>query len=186
VAGRARSNALSDCLNAKARDYFDVSPTDIALGAEQPSPLDYVSARLEDGSTTKELCRELSPTLGFELTYSALSRFLRERFGDSETSAALAVARSRASHCMAETALEIVDAPAYDSVTVQQARGRAAQRNWLAERWNRAQYGQSKDVNVQVSVTSLHIEALRAIAPQPVAVVPAPAEQPGQITDGSG
>jgi hypothetical protein len=38
---------------------------------------------------------------------------------------------------------------------------RARTRQWTAERWNPTQYGQSKGVNVAISVTQLHLGALQ-------------------------
>ena len=163
MAGRARLAALAELLDSHTLEYFDIDPVDIAIGtATTPTHLTFVCARIESGTTAKQLAKELSEPLGYELTYERLARYLRERFGQEMVSASLDEARQRASHCYAEEALEIVDAPAYDSVTVQQARARAAQRNWLAERYNRKAFGQSKDVSVNVTVTSLHLDALRS------------------------
>ncbi len=162
MAGRARTQALADELESRTREYFDIDPVEVAVGTQTvPSHLEYVCAAVESGTTTKQLCREMSETLGYELTYERLTRYLRDRWNDAPQ--ALDEARVRASHCMAEQALELVDAPAYDSVSVQQARNRANQRNWLAERYNPRAFGQSKGVNVSISVTQLHLQALQAI-----------------------
>lgn len=163
MAGRARLQALKDELDHRSKDYFDVDEVDIKVNnAQTPTHLEYVCARVEDGTTTKALCKEISATIGYELTYDRLMRYLRDAFGPELAAQELDSARVRASHCMAEQALEIVDAPAYDSVTVQQARARANQRNWMAERYNPSRFGQQKGVSVNVSIGSLHLDALRS------------------------
>lgn len=180
MAGRARLNALRDELEKRTRDYFDVDPVNIAMGTEHvPSHLDYVCARIESGTTAKTLAKELSDPLGYELTYERLARYLRDTFGPERVANALDEARIRASHCYAEEALEIVDAPAYDSVTVQQARARANQRNWMAERYNPSRFGGQKGVSVNVSIGSLHLDALRS---RPAEVTGMPASTGGMLT----
>lgn len=182
MAGRARLQALKDELDSRTLQWFDIDETEIAIGsATRPSHLEYVCARVEDGTTTKALCKEISETLGYDLTYDRLMRYLRDSFGTEMAAQELDAARIRASHCMAEQALEIVDAPAFDSVTVQQARARANQRNWLAERYNPQRFGQSKQTSVSISVTSLHLDALRSTATQ-VTVAPVVVVEGGETT----
>lgn len=184
MAGRARLQALKDELDSRALEWFDVDLTDIAIGqALRPTHLEYVCAKVEDGTTTKALCKEISSTIGYELTYDRLMRYLRDAFGAEIADEALDAARVRASHCMAEQALEIVDAPAYDSVTVQQARARANQRNWLAERYNPQRFGQSKTQNVAISITGLHLDALRSRPNRVTGSHDAPALPSGNTVD---
>ncbi len=192
MAGRALFTALADELQTQANRHFDRDPVDLALGTVQPADLlDYVCARVESGTTTKALCRELTAKIGRDLTYDQLRRFLTARYGSERVAGALDTARTRASHCLAEEALEIVDAPAYDSVTVQQARAKANQRNWLASRYNPEQYGQQRtgaNVSVQLNVSTLHLEALQRADSQalPVTDTPAPlpqAQAPQRLSD---
>ena len=63
---------------------------------------------------------------------------------------------------MAEEALSIVDAPADTNVEVSRASSRAKSRMWMAEKWNRQDYGQDKGVTLNISTGSLHLDALRA------------------------
>lgn len=163
MAGRARLQALKDELTKQARAYFDVDATDIAIGTNpEPSHLEYVCAQVESGTSTTKVATQLGNALGFDVSYERLMAYLRSEYGREAVDSELRQARSRASHCIAEQAVDLVDAPASDSVSVQRARNRASQRNWLAEKYNKSDYGQQKDVNVAISITSLHLDALRS------------------------
>ncbi len=164
MAGRARTQALKAEIQRLTVDYFDIDPVDVAIGAQTvPSHLDYVCAMVESGTSTTKQATALSDSLGFPVTYERLLAYLREEHGRNEVESSLRAARLRASHCMAEEALDLVDAPQSDSVGVQRARNRAHSRHWLAERYNPEAFGQSKGVNVSISVTQLHLQALQAI-----------------------
>ncbi len=164
MAGRARFQALKDELQRLTVDYFDIDPVDVAIGSQaMPSHLDYVGAMVESGTSTTRQAEALGLSLGFPVSYERLLAYLREEYGRNEVDSALRSARSRASHCLAESALDLVDAPQSDSVGVQRARNRAHSRHWLAERYNPEAFGQSKGVNVSISVTQLHLAALQAI-----------------------
>lgn len=163
MAGRARRTALADELEKRTLDYFDVDPVDVAIGnTTQPTQLDYICARIESGTSTTKLAGELSAVLNFDVSYERLMAYLREEYGREHAESELRSARSRASHSLAEEALDLVDAPATDSVAVQRARNRAHSRYWLAERYNPERFGQSKQTNVSISLGVLHLDALRA------------------------
>ena len=184
MAGRARLAALTDELSKRTLDCFDIDPIDVTLGSVQrPSHLEYVSAWVERGQTIKDLAKDLADSLRIDITYDALMRYLRQSFGEQETDAALSQARARASHAMAEEALAIVDAPAVDKTDVARAASRARSRQWMAERWNQAQYGSQKGVSVNVSVSSLHLSALQA-SPQEVTAALTNAQQPSALPSG--
>lgn len=68
----------------------------------------------------------------------------------------------RASHLMVEESLQIVDAEALTSVDVSRAASRAKSRQWIAGKYNRAAYGESREPTVSISIGSLHLDALRA------------------------
>ena len=164
MAGRARTQALKDELQRLTLDYFDIDPVNVAIGAQSmPSHLDYICANVESGISTTKQAASLAATHGFHISYERLMAYLREEHGREAVESSLREARSRASHCIAEEALGIVDAPADDSVSVQRARNRAHSRYWLAERYNGKDYGGNKGVNVAVSITSLHLSALQSV-----------------------
>ena len=169
MAGRARTKALAEELDSRSLVYFD--------GDETKTALDYVCECVESGQTLKELASDLSTALEHEVTYARLMAVLREAHGAEQTEQALDASRTRASHSLAETALELVDAPADSNVDVSRAASRARTRQWMAERYNPKQYGQSKGVSVSVSIGSLHLDALRARPQQAIAIVTGTPEQ---------
>lgn len=153
MAGRARHNALKAELERRTRDLFDDDPN--------ASHLDFVCEWIECGQTGRELAASIQ--IGHEVTYARLLAYLRECFGEQLTEERLDASRLRASHQMAEMALELVDATAYTAVDVARAASRARTRQWLAERWNPQQYGQQKGVNVTLNVATIHLDALRTV-----------------------
>lgn len=161
MAGRARTKALLDALQARTRDYFEV--TDAVSDDEPHTILDYVADWIESGNTIKELAADLTTTLDHEVTYARIMAVLRAEHGSESTDLALDASRARASHSLAETAMEIVDAPADSNVDVSRAASRARTRQWMAERYNPAKFGSQKGVSLNVSIGSLHLDALRAV-----------------------
>lgn len=83
---------------------------------------------------------------------------------DSAVAAAVARARRQGAAAMASDALDIADElqehPTADPVRV--ANLRINQRQWLAARYNREQFGDSAKVAVQINVADMHLTALRA------------------------
>lgn len=96
-----------------------------------------------------------------------------------ERAEAFARARASAAHTLATEAIEIADeADEENPVAIQKAKLRTQVRQWTAERWNKKDYGAAK-AEVNVSITGLHFEALRArtVAPDDVIdVVPRPTD----------
>ena len=178
MAGRARAKALADELSRRARALFGVEE-----GEPTPTSLEYVCYEVESPKTLKTIAHELSASLGFDVDYGMLMRHLRAEHGETATDEALDAARARASHCLAEASVDIVDEPAETSFEVSRAASRSRSRQWLAQAWNPARYGQQKGVSVSISVGSLHLDALRAptarataiVTPSPVPALPSTA-----------
>lgn len=163
MAGRARLQALKDELDQRVRRTFDTDDSEAWKGNAPPSHLDYVCAWYESGKTGKALALDLATKLKLDVTYESLMRYLRNAFGDAATEQALSSARVRASHCMAEEAIEIVDdADETTKAGVSKALARARSRQWMAERYNPSTFGQSKGVNVAISLPGLYLDALKA------------------------
>lgn len=149
-----------DALDTRRQNHFDLEDT-------RSTVLDYVSEWIANGQTLKALAQDLSTELGFDLWAESLNRMLRRTFGEQAVDRALAEARMRASHGFAEESVEIVDqADDTSSAAVSKASSRARSRQWLASKWNRKDYGDEKGVSVNVSITSLHLDALRAQTPK--------------------
>ena len=66
-------------------------------------------------------------------------------------------ARARAASALADETVEIADSSG-------DARMRIGTRQWLAERFDRARFGQTQKVEVSGQVTHLHLAALQATA----------------------
>ena len=61
--------------------------------------------------------------------------------------------------------MALSDAPAESSVDIARNGLMVRSRQWIAERWNPQQYGQAKQTNVSISLTSLHLTALQHQSP---------------------
>ena len=171
MAGRTRYKALADELALRTRRTFEDDP--------QATSLDYVCHWIENGQTAKALATDITVSLRsypvpFDVDYALLMRHLRHEYGDegdNGVTARVEQARSRASHCLAEESLDIVDAPAETQTEVSRAASRARSRQWLAQAWNQRSYGQQKGVSVSLSIGSLHLDALKARPQQAIARV---------------
>lgn len=146
---------MLEALDSRAAEYFEGDPTQTAL--------DYVCCWIEGGQTINDLADELSKSLGYTIHREWIGIGLRKQFGEDEATARLANARAHASHTLAEAAIGLSDAPAETSVDVARNGLRARSRQWTAERWNRAQYGNQQQTNVSISLHSLHLTALQAV-----------------------
>lgn len=155
MAGQPKRAAMVARLETRTREYFEDDPV--------PSHLDYIACWIENGSTIVALAADLSTDLGFHVGREFVSTHLRRTFGEEAVDARLSNARAYASHCMAEQALTIAAGSFETQVDVSSAALSVKARQWTAERWNRKEYGQSKDVNVAVSITSLHLAALQSV-----------------------
>jgi hypothetical protein len=71
-------------------------------------------------------------------------------------------ARTRAADHLAHEALEISDDLEGD---VPRDRLRVDTRKWLASKWNAAQYGDSKGVQVNLNLADLHLQAVKVVKP---------------------
>lgn len=143
-------------LERRTREYFEVE----AGAPSDHSHLDYVVAWVEGGNTMRALVDAMGVDLGHEVSPALLSVYLYSNFRESE--ARLKQARARGAHSMLDDSISIVDEPQFDNVGVARAASRARTRVQVAERWNRAELGNQQQTNVAISITGLHIDALRA------------------------
>jgi hypothetical protein len=168
MAGRARTNAIIDKLHSLTRAYFEEEEGHF-------TPLDYIAARVEDCTPLITIANELSAELNDVVTPQRITAILIAGNGQDAVDARLAQARARASHVYAEESIAIVDAPADTTSEVSRAQSRARSRQWAASRWNRKDYGDDKGVSVNVTVGSLHLDALRAVPARATATIVSPA-----------
>src|SRR4029077_18862518 len=75
----------------------------------------------------------------------------------------IATSRRRASHSWGDKAVEAVDAQVDDSVGVARANNKSRVYLRMAEAYESGSYGQSKGMNVSISLGGLHLTALQAV-----------------------
>ncbi len=155
MAGQPKRRAMFELLETRTAEYFEGDPTQ--------TPLDYVACWIEGGGTIVSLAEDLAKSLGHNVGREWLSIMLRKHYGDDAVSERLSKARAHASHVMAELALGISDEAATCSEDVARNGLRVRARQWTAERWNRAQYGNSQAPTVSISIAELHLAALQAV-----------------------
>jgi hypothetical protein len=115
---------------------------------------DAVMECVADGQTLK--------AIGF--TYG-VSRSMMYRWvgADPDRKARYAAAKRASAEVLVEEAVALLDGAEPDRDSITKAKAQAGIRQWLAERLDRAQYGEDKSQPVlQVNVGSLHLAALQA------------------------
>lgn len=82
-----------------------------------------------------------------------------------EQAGLLTRARARAADHLAVETLAIADEVPAEAAEIQRARLRTDTRKWLASKWNQAQYGESKGVQVNINLADLHLQAVKNVKP---------------------
>lgn len=108
-------------------------------------------ARIASGEMINKIARELG------VDRNDLSLWLRST---PERAAALAHAREVAADTMVEDGLDLVD-QATTPADMKVAETKAKYRQWLAGKWNRDQYGDGPQVQVNITADNMHLDALR-------------------------
>jgi hypothetical protein len=123
-----------------------------------------VEAWQSDGHTIAKLAAELSDAAKLEppLSPDHISRWLRNQYGGEAVKARLTLARRHfGSHALVEQALATADAVTNKDAAVL-AKLQNDLRLWIAERWNRDDYGTARGgVNLQLNIGQLHLDAMR-------------------------
>ena len=117
---------------------------------------DWMLNEIASGVSVVELSKRLKRSRG------EIYKYFNET---PERKARFAEARKTSAHSLVEDATEIVDETegAQMQVEVTSAKERAGHRRWLAERYNREDYGApDPTIQVQVNVATLHLDALKA------------------------
>jgi len=150
MAGSPKKRQLKLDLEQRTRSEFPDDP--------EATHLDYVARWQADGRLLRDLCAELDVSTGL------LQDYLRSTFGAEQVRETLARAREAGAHQLAEEVVEKADA-ATDKDDVPAARLQVDARKWLAEKWNRREFGTDKGTTVNLSIGSLMLEALQAPVP---------------------
>jgi hypothetical protein len=133
----------------------------------EPGALEYVCSWIRDGHTISDLVEQAILVTNLPLKGHHLRSLLDATYGRDNVSTALYDAREDGATALAEESLHIADNVLPDKDHVAKARLRIDQRNWLAERYNRRQFGQRPDVAItaQINIANLHKSALNAPPP---------------------
>lgn len=123
------------------------------------SALDFVVHFVGGGGLVSELALSLAEEMGESVSRTFLSGVIHNIAPDA--SQQVVAARRRAAALLAEESLEIADTPHKTREDIDQAKLRIGTRHWLAERFNRDEFGANSRVAVQISIGALHLDALR-------------------------
>lgn len=128
---------------------------------ETSNHADYVDAWLSSGQTLAGLAASLSESTSYDIMRESLARYLREAFGQDDTTRQRA-ARARGSYALIDETLQIADERVTSNEDNGRNRNRISARQWAAERFNREELGAPKGPLVAISIGSLHLDALRS------------------------
>lgn len=150
--GHVRRDAVRRILNAEAR-------REIGEGA---TALDYVCYRIENGATLRELATEVTAVLDYTVRSSLVRAAAVLGHEAGAATERLQAARARGAGELVEEAKDIIDNVAPDRDAIAKAKEQAHVRTFIASRWNRADWGEAPKQVTNVSIGSLHIDALRS------------------------
>jgi hypothetical protein len=169
MAGRPLRRALIAAIEKRARAHFE----DEDLPQDQrASHLDYIISWVQDGNTVLQLANEIKESTGLPISSQQLGRYIRDFPQGAER---VQEARQQGAHSMVDQAIDIVDSAAPERDAVRKAQAQASVRTWVAERWNRKDLGAPKGPAVQISINTMHLDALRRRA-NAQAVIAAPTQ----------
>lgn len=178
MAGQPRRKALIAEIERRTREQFEDD--------DAKTHVDFVCDWLESGRTMLDLTKELNKKLKFEtpVTYGSVSKYFRELTDTAE--ARMHAARTKGSYAIADSTADIADEKVETKEDAARARNRINSRQWLAEKFNREQFGQPRPgTTVNISMAGAHLDALRL---RVVATVSSPARESdtaGSAIDGA-
>jgi hypothetical protein len=128
---------------------------------EPCGPLDVIHDWVAAGRTMRDLTIDVGKDVGHKL--SASSGILTTWVNSTpEGRAMLAQAREIAAHALAEETLDILEQADEDKNALTKAKLRAENNRWLASKYNRRDYGETPQVQInQYDIGQLHIDAMR-------------------------
>lgn len=137
----------------------------IELGVERGEelgPLDYIYDRVSSGTTMRDLTLEVGKACGHNLAASSgiLTNWVNSTPDGQEM---LRRARANAAHILAEEAGDIIDEADDSKLGLMRAKLKVEQHRWLAGKWNRRDYGEQPQVQINnnLDIGQLHIDAMR-------------------------
>ncbi len=152
MAGRARLQKVRKALlNEAARE----------LG-EDATALDYVVYRVENGTTLTDLASEVTALFDMKVLPSFVREAAAYGHDPATVTERLTSARARGASAIVDEAKQLIDSVPKDRDAIAKVKEQANIRTFIASRWNRQEWGEQKGPSVNVSIGSLHIDALRS------------------------
>lgn len=128
---------------------------------DESGGMEWFLERIADGETMQAIAKEIGCSRG--LLYMWLKT-------DPEKQEQFRQAREMSAHAHAEDALQMAD-EAMNPVMAPLVRERVQHRRWMAEKFNKQEYGKQNDPAIQINIGELHLEALKAANPmQPILI----------------
>jgi hypothetical protein len=131
----------------------------VAQLGEDATALDYGVDWIGSGKSIQQLADTLAGEFGVSVSRPLVSAILNNAAPDAPDR--LDAARRESAYAMVEAATQIADTCESTAGGAAKARLQVSHRSWLAERFNRAAFGQGPSTNVQISFGSLMLDALR-------------------------
>lgn len=154
MAGQPKKQAIIEELTNRAH---------VEMG-DDASPLDYACMYLENGKTFTQLVDDLSAKLGWEVYRARALNILRDM--DATADVRLSEARRASARALAEQTVDIIDdADDASREKLQHAKMRADVRQWIAARFNPAEFGEQRGASVSITLNTAHLDALRMPEP---------------------
>lgn len=161
MAGRPRRRAMIAELTRRCIEEYD---------GDGERHLDYVAEWVEDGKTILELAKDMSESIprsdelgSIEIKGAWITRHLINQHGKVAYDQRMKEARTISSYAMLDDARDIADDDTLnDRDKIARAKLRIDQRQWTAERFNKELGTKHVDVNANMNVQSMHLDALRA------------------------
>ena len=172
MAGSPQRERIREELSKLAVDNGADDPLDIENEADREAyrkslPLVAVADHLESGGTLLQLATLLSARVGFAVHRKTLSRAVEKIDGAPEV---LAKARESGADSMVDLAIQILDEAPAQREEIAKAAKRAEVRQWVASRAAPARWGDQKNVNLRVGFAAEHLDALRKVRRDELAV----------------
>ena len=132
---------------------------------------------IRGGAFVTDIAADLCRRSGQQVTPKVLGSWLNS---SPEWRAELAAARKDAADALVEQAVVLVDGASEDRDSIAKAKAQADLRQWLASKYNRPMYGNDAAANVQVQVNmgDMHLDALRRREVPVVRIAEPPREGP--------
>jgi hypothetical protein len=148
VPGRPKHAKLLATLRGRAQQEF----------GDGSSELDYVLHWLRDGGTILSLAARLQNEMGESVSRSFLSGSVHRLSRDAKDQ--IEAARRDGAHALIEQTITIADQTPPTANDAHKAKLAIGVRQWMAERYNREDFGNARP-DVVISLGTLHLDALR-------------------------